>query len=299
MDTQDNNYRPIVFISHSSKDKAFVRKLDATLTANSVSVFLDERDIVVGESIPKRIYESIGRATHVIYVISHHSLQSKWVQEEIDAAKMRQNRGEGCEVLPVKIDDCTLPPIIGHIKYADFRDWEDNKSFVRSFRQILLALRIELKIPGTDEFQFFLLHHDTFALAERTAWILGGLMDGARDADYALSGRDELQPGGGLWCAFKWNILEEDSQMEILFQVYKLLRTYESCNNGILKNILDPLSDLVSSIQNFDKKLISEDDLYSRRFRDTFYRVAGVIRELRMEVASVLMAGMQLGNSTK
>ncbi len=67
----------IVFISHSSSDKAFVRKLDAGLAGSGVRTFLDERDIKAGDSIPMKIYEAMEAATHVIYVISENSKNSK------------------------------------------------------------------------------------------------------------------------------------------------------------------------------------------------------------------------------
>ena len=50
-----------VFISHSHADKDFARRLDASLLARRVEVFLDERSITVGQSIPKRIVEGIER----------------------------------------------------------------------------------------------------------------------------------------------------------------------------------------------------------------------------------------------
>jgi hypothetical protein len=42
---------PVVFLSHSSKDKLFVRQLAADLTSNNVTVWLDEQMIRVGDSI--------------------------------------------------------------------------------------------------------------------------------------------------------------------------------------------------------------------------------------------------------
>lgn len=45
----------VAFISHSAKDKPFVRKLAADLVANGVKVWLDEQRILVGDSIPEKI----------------------------------------------------------------------------------------------------------------------------------------------------------------------------------------------------------------------------------------------------
>lgn len=136
-----------LFISYSSADKPFVKKLDAALSFNGVPVFLDDRDIAVGDSIPTRIYEGIEQASHLVYVISPRSIESKWVQEELDVAKMRQSQKAGFKILPVLIEDCSLPVGVAHIKYADFRQWEDGESFSKSLHSILAALAARGKSP--------------------------------------------------------------------------------------------------------------------------------------------------------
>ena len=86
-----------------------MRKLDASLVLNGVEVFLDERDIKVGESIPARIYDGISKASHIIYVLSNSSVYSSWVNEELDIAKMKQKKDEGFGILPVLIEDIEIP----------------------------------------------------------------------------------------------------------------------------------------------------------------------------------------------
>ena len=66
----------MIFLSHASKDKEFVRKLNLSFMSYGLRTFFDERDISVGDSIPKRIYESIDQSTHLIYVVSSHSVLS-------------------------------------------------------------------------------------------------------------------------------------------------------------------------------------------------------------------------------
>lgn len=155
-----------IFISHSSKDKAFARELDASLSRHGVDVFLDERAIKVGDSIPARIYEGIANATHLIYVISQYSLQSSWVQEELDIAKMRQKENLGCKILPVVIDDSKPPTAVQHIKYASFANWQDSSSFWRSLNQLLDVLDISVTAPTRVDLNFFVAEQAAYAELE-------------------------------------------------------------------------------------------------------------------------------------
>jgi len=51
-----------VFLSHSSKDKAFARKLASELQANGVTVWIDEAEIRIGDSLTKKISLAIDEA---------------------------------------------------------------------------------------------------------------------------------------------------------------------------------------------------------------------------------------------
>ena len=81
--------RPRVFLSHSHKDKEFVRQFEASLISVGVNTFLDEKEISIGDSIPESIYEGIRLSTHLAYIISQNSIKSKWVLEEL---KYRENQ---------------------------------------------------------------------------------------------------------------------------------------------------------------------------------------------------------------
>jgi|GEM_PF-5122932 len=112
-----------VFLSYSSKDKGFVRAFDSALRAFGVDTFLDERDIALGEDIPRRLSSELDRATHVLYFISSHSIQSPWVQKELSAAQVREMREKGILILPILIERLgTLPATVASKRYADFTD---------------------------------------------------------------------------------------------------------------------------------------------------------------------------------
>lgn len=171
-----------VFISHSTADKPFVRKLDSALVSNGIDVFLDEREIKVGDSIPESIYSALENTTHLIYVISVNSIRSKWVSEELSIAKMQEKSGAGIKVLPCLIDNAELPISVKHIKYCNFKDWHLFESFSDSVKEILDAIGVQLKIPETAESVFYIKHIVKFNEVED---LLGSLSTALYSAPYA------------------------------------------------------------------------------------------------------------------
>lgn len=113
----------LVFLSHSSLDKPFVRELDRAIRVLGVQTFLDERDIRIGDDIPTRIYEGIEAATHLCYVLSSSSVKSSWVIDELSTAKMREKDEHGLVILPILIEDVKIPLAVRSRRYADFRKY--------------------------------------------------------------------------------------------------------------------------------------------------------------------------------
>lgn len=110
-----------VFVSHSSADKPFVRRLAEELKARDVHVWLDEEALEVGHSISQGISEGLRRADYLLIVLSESSVQSAWVQNELNAALMEEASRKGIAVLPAVIDDCEIPILLRDRIYADFR----------------------------------------------------------------------------------------------------------------------------------------------------------------------------------
>lgn len=110
-----------VFISHASADKSFVDRLVADLATRSIPVWYDKLDLRIGESVPGKINEGLAGAKHFLIVLSNSSVNSSWVREELNAALMKQVAQGGTFVLPVLLEDCEIPPLLAHRRYADFR----------------------------------------------------------------------------------------------------------------------------------------------------------------------------------
>ncbi|MET8142525.1 toll/interleukin-1 receptor domain-containing protein [Sphaerisporangium sp. NPDC005288] len=161
-----------VFISYSSADREFARFLDGSLAAAGVATFLAERDLKVGDSIPERIFGEIAAATSLIYVVSRASVRSPWVREELGVAKIRAMEGKGFGILPLLLDDVTLPPSVSHIKYADFRDWRDATSYRKTVLELLQSLGGAPVLIGQRQILWYLDNLDTLKFVKHAVSVL-------------------------------------------------------------------------------------------------------------------------------
>ena len=235
-----------VFLSHSSKDKVFVRKLDAALSGSGIQTFYDERDIKLGESIPTRIYEELGKATHVIYVISENSLRSDWVSEELSIAKMRQKQEKNIDVLPILIDDIALPTAISHVKCLLLKDWLQAGKFSLGVQEILVALGRELIQPSSIDLRFYCKWFELLGDLEIRTARLGGAIQAANLAYNYMEGSVEARLKGTHWILYRiWDDDSEDHpmpEMEKFIDIYNkeggLSGTKVEAAVTITKNIL-------------------------------------------------------------
>jgi hypothetical protein len=121
-----------IFISHANQDKVFVDQLVSDLATHSIPVWYDKLDVRLGDSIPGKINSGISEAIYFLIVLSPAAVKSKWVQEELNAAVMRQIASAGTFLIPVLIQNCDVPPLLSHRRFADFRE-----SYEAGFEELL------------------------------------------------------------------------------------------------------------------------------------------------------------------
>ena len=113
--------RNTAFISYSPQDASFVDRLAEDLVANGVGVWLDRWEIRVGDSITDRIQEGLLESDYLLVVLSPNSVNSPWVREELNAARIEQLESRRVVVLPVLYQDLVIPPLLKDKRYADCR----------------------------------------------------------------------------------------------------------------------------------------------------------------------------------
>ena len=126
-----------IFLSYSSRDKHFTKKLAQELSDYGIKVWFDEWEIKVGDSIVEKINSAIRKNDYLGIILSPNSVESPWVKKELSAALMNELEKKYITILPILYKDCKIPPIISDKRYADFR-----KEFGRGLSGLLIALGI-------------------------------------------------------------------------------------------------------------------------------------------------------------
>lgn len=110
----------VVFLSHSSKDKPFIRQLAADLAKENILVWLDEQQINVGDSINDKISQGLAESDYFLIAMSENSVSSEWVKRELNSALIAEIESKKVKILPIKLSECEFPTLIKDKKYADF-----------------------------------------------------------------------------------------------------------------------------------------------------------------------------------
>jgi hypothetical protein len=91
-----------VFISHASEDKdAIARPLFKALQARGVSVWFDEAELTLGDSLRRKIDDGLARCRYGIVILSPSFLEKEWPQRELDGLVARETASGQKALLPV------------------------------------------------------------------------------------------------------------------------------------------------------------------------------------------------------
>lgn len=96
------------FISCSSKDLSFAKRLYADLQSNGVRCWFAPEDLKIGDYYHQRIDESIRLYDKLILILSQHSIQSVWVEREVVAARENEDCEQRPVLFPLRLDDAVM-----------------------------------------------------------------------------------------------------------------------------------------------------------------------------------------------
>jgi hypothetical protein len=127
-----------VFLSHNSTDKPLARKLAQDLVLRGVRVWLDEAELVVGDSLLQKIASAIEEMDYLAVLLSPASVSSAWVYKELEIAIARQLMTGGVKVLPVIVAPCEVPAFLRDTFYVRMDTEENYASGLRNLMRRLL-----------------------------------------------------------------------------------------------------------------------------------------------------------------
>jgi len=143
------------FISYSSRDDTFARRLYADLQARGVRCWFAPEDLKIGDIFMERIEHSIRVYSKLIIILSKHSIESSWVEREVDAAFEKERKQKSVVLLPIRLDKAVKEsdkPWAAEIRrrrhIGDFSKWRQPEDYQKSFEQLLEALKRD-NLEGT------------------------------------------------------------------------------------------------------------------------------------------------------
>lgn len=135
------------FISYSSKDDEFAQRLYADLQSKGVRCWFAPEDLKIGDRFRQRIDESIRIHDKLLLALSADSINSPWVESEVEAALERERREQRLVLFPIRLDDAVMGTTQAwgadlrrtrHL--GDFTRWKDRDSYQTSFTRLLRDL---------------------------------------------------------------------------------------------------------------------------------------------------------------
>ena len=108
-----------VFISHSSSDKKFVKTLKDDLIENNIETWVDEDQLNFGDSLAEKLELALEQSSHFLIILSPTSVNSEWVQFELQKAIKQKDTQLLQKIIPVKYMDCEVPNELSSLLYAD------------------------------------------------------------------------------------------------------------------------------------------------------------------------------------
>ena len=109
---------PRLFISYSHRDQQFVLALVEELRSRGASIWIDQVDLVVGDSLIQRIGSAIEEGDFVVAVISSSSIESPWCQKELSLAVTHGVNEKRVNVLPIRLEEVAMPAFLQDVLYA-------------------------------------------------------------------------------------------------------------------------------------------------------------------------------------
>src|SRR5712692_5068242 len=142
------------FISYSSKDEEFAKKLHRDLLGEQVRCWFAPEDLKIGDEIRPGIDEAIRIHDKLLIVLSENSVGSPWVRKEVETAfgkeiKFETEQKQRRTVLfPIRLDDAAMKTEeawaadirrMRHI--GDFREWKDHDEYKEAFGRLMRDLK--------------------------------------------------------------------------------------------------------------------------------------------------------------
>lgn len=151
------------FISYSTKDEEFARRLHSKMSDSHLRVWFAPEDVKAGQKLFEQIDRAIQTYDRLLLVLSEHSMQSEWVITEIRNARKAEMETKRRKLFPIRLTEfdkirnwkCVdsdsgkdLAIEVREYFIPDFANWRDESSFDKAFNRLLKDLKAEEPLPA-------------------------------------------------------------------------------------------------------------------------------------------------------
>ncbi|MEZ4714391.1 MAG: toll/interleukin-1 receptor domain-containing protein [Caldilineaceae bacterium] len=138
------------FISYSSADEELANRIYADLQSNNVRCWYAPEDMKIGDKIRQGIDHAIRIHDKLLLLLSEQSVNSQWVESEVESALEQERRHNKLVLFPIRLDDTVMDTDMAwaadvrrqrHL--GDFTQWKDHDSYRKAFDRLLRDLKEE------------------------------------------------------------------------------------------------------------------------------------------------------------
>lgn len=125
-ETMATSEAPRVFLCYTSSDVELAESIAILLQENGIDTWWDQWCITAGDSLREKIDEGLSECTHFLVLLTPHSIDKPWVNQEMDAGLMLKLKNE-CRFLPVRhsLPASDLPPLLAGMHSPEITKNED------------------------------------------------------------------------------------------------------------------------------------------------------------------------------
>jgi hypothetical protein len=130
-----------VFLSHSSRDKEFVKELCRRLTRDGVRCFFDIESIGWGDNWVRALERAIDECKYVVFILSPNFCNSEWVEVERTSSIAGDPSGLKRKVRPLMLRPCRdLPTFPRFLRQVQAIDVSTSSLFEQNYERICREL---------------------------------------------------------------------------------------------------------------------------------------------------------------
>jgi hypothetical protein len=146
------------FISYSTKDDVFARRLHSRMREANMRVWFAPEDLKGGKKLHEQLFEAIQIYDRLLIVLSEHSIQSEWVMTEIRKARETEKKEKRRKLFPIRLTDFEtlrdwtcfdadtgkdLAVEVREYFIPDFSNWKNHDAFETAFARLKKDLEAE------------------------------------------------------------------------------------------------------------------------------------------------------------